>query len=444
MKAEQLLAYVSCFSVLNMADAMVSNTPGALTGTSTSPLHLLTSPPEVLREYYGWEELQHADKAHAVWACLRKGLDVLVEHECMRTKHASPRLHRQLLDSNCAPVSPVTLSSSSISEDETQKLLITLSDGLSVECVIIPMPGRRHSSLCVSSQVGCSRGCAFCSTGTMGLIRSLSAEEILAQVWIALRVVRQHDLPPLVNVVFMGMCAPPPHKPLVPYLGGRAYSPCTGALLALRGEPLNNFEAVSKAVDMLVHPKAFALSRRNVCVSTVGPSPHLIAKAGKLPCRLAWSVHAADDELRKLLVPTSLHSMSELRDAFRAALANKPGGDKSKGLLVELALMGGVNDQLEHAEQLRHLLHPFGRNEVLVNLIPYNENGLELQGKLFRAPHMQDVYKFQRHLWDAGILCTVRATRGDKERSACGQLATEVSASWTRNRRPKSATPSME
>ena len=89
-------------------------------------------------------------------------------------------------------------------------------------------------------------------------------------------------------------------------------------------------------------------------------------------------MHAADDSLRKLLVPTTRDRMETLRDAFIAALALKPGGDKARVLLIELALIGGVNDGLEHAEQLAHLLYPFGRSEMLVNLIPYNENGLGL------------------------------------------------------------------
>jgi len=192
------------------------------------------------------------------------------------------------------------------------------------------------------------------------------------------------------------------------------------------GEPLNNFESVRTAVGQLTSREGFALSRRNVCVSTVGPSPAMIRQAGQLPCRLAWSVHAVDDELRRLLVPTTRQPMIELREAFQQALASKPGGDKARGLLVELALMGGVNDQVEHAEQLATFLHPFGRGDVLVNLIPYNENGLGVNGALFRSAAREDVRRFQRRLWDHGILCTVRETRGDDERSACGQLATEA------------------
>jgi 23S rRNA (adenine2503-C2)-methyltransferase len=367
------------------------------TGT-TKPVNLLATTPEDLRSTFEWPHRQQADKVRAVWGSLRKGIDVLDADEAAQTKYLSRNLHKQLVDA-CSPVCPATQQSALLSSDGTCKLLVELHDGLEVECVLIPISGK-HTSLCVSSQIGCSRACRFCSTGTMGLLRNLSTEEILAQVFMALRHARECDMPPLVNLVFMGM-----------------------------GEPLNNFEAVKAAVEQLVHPDAFAFSRRNVVVSTVGPSPSLIAKAGTLPCRLAWSVHAADDSLRKLLVPTTRDRMETLRDAFIAALAFKPGGDKAKVLLIELALIGGVNDGLEHAEQLAHLLHPFRRSEMLVNLIPYNENGLGLPGgELFRASERANVYAFQRKLWDKGILCTVRATRGDDERSACGQLATEAKA----------------
>jgi len=223
------------------------------------------------------------------------------------------------------------------------------------------------------------------------------------QVWTALRIVREQGLPKLVNIVFMGM-----------------------------GEPLNNFENVRTAVNMLVHPEAFAMSRRHIIVSTVGPSPDLIAKMAELPCKLAWSVHAVEDKLRKLLVPTTRHSMVELRDAFMSALANK--SHRTNNLLLELALMADLNDRPEHAQQLLEFLRPFEHRNFLVNLIPYNENGLSVAGDLLRSAAMPDVYAFQRMLWDQGVLCTVRATRGDEKRAACGQLATEVTRVKKRHR----------
>ena len=371
--------------------------PTVPAAASATALHLVATPPDELRQIFGWERTKQADKASAVWGALRTGIDVLDDAEASATKRLSPRLLRQLRPA-CAELRDAAEVSAAVkSSDGTQKLLLRLSDGLSVECVLIPISGK-HTSLCVSSQVGCSRGCTFCSTGTMGLVRSLSTAEILTQVWHALRLVRQQKLPPLVNVVFMGM-----------------------------GEPLNNFDAVSAAVDLLVSPDAFYFSRRNVCVSTVGPSPRLIRKAGSLPCKLAWSVHAAEDALRGQLVPTTRHSMVELRDAWLDVLPSKPGGDKARSLLVELALMHGVNDRPEHAEQLAHLLHPFRHGEVLVNLIPYNENGLGLPGEQpFQSARLDDVYAFQRKLWDKQVKCTVRATRGDDDRAACGQLATKA------------------
>ena len=170
---------------------MAASMASAPASASPLPLRLLSTPPEELREHFGWPAMERTslDKSLIVWSALRKGINVLDPDESAATKYVSPNLNRQLLGA-CAPVSPLRLETSSISEDGTQKLLVALADGLSVECVIIPMHGGKHTSLCVSSQVGCSRGCAFCSTGAMGLVRSLTTEEILAQVWTAVRAVR--------------------------------------------------------------------------------------------------------------------------------------------------------------------------------------------------------------------------------------------------------------
>ena len=172
-------------------------------------------------------------------------------------------------------------------------------------------------------------------------------------------------------------------------------------------------------------------------LTQVGPSPALIRRAAALPCRLAWSVHAADNALRRALVPTTRHTMEELREAFSAALAAK-SDPKQRGLLVEVALLAGVNDQLDHAEALAAFLQPFQRGEVLVNLIPYNENGLGLRpGEPFGRPALEDVRAFQRRLWTHAILCTVRVQRGDDESSACGQLVVEVEGRQAGRRSPR-------
>ena len=132
---------------------------------------------------------------------------------------------------------------------------------------------KSFSTLCVSSQVGCKRACAFCATGAMGLQRSLDTHEILAQCFAAVRASKSARMPPIRNVVFMG-----------------------------QGEPLDNLVAVGESLEALTHPHAFGFHKKHVCVSTVGPSPQSIAALAPLPARLAWSVHAADDGLRKLLL----------------------------------------------------------------------------------------------------------------------------------------------
>jgi 23S rRNA (adenine2503-C2)-methyltransferase len=374
--------------------------------TDDLQMHLLTMSPELLCDHYGWPK--RSGKVDIVWRALREGMNALDEEELRLVKDfpapavaAVPKLLQQLHE-DCAPVDrSASLSHLSTAADGTTKLLIRLADGLSVETVIIPMStgmSGQHTTLCVSSQVGCNRACAFCRTGKMGLVRSLTAEEILVQVWFALRVAREKGIqfkPDSDNIVFMGM-----------------------------GEPLNNFDAVRTAVDMLVHPRAFAFLPRRVSVSTVGPSPDLIAKAALLPCTLAWSVHAVDDTLRKLLVPTTRHSMVELRDSVIRTLEEKAGGKKTRRLMVELTLMAGINDQIEHAEQLATFLRPFGRTEVVVNLIPYNENGLTLNGELIKTSPTSNVRAYQLKLWELGVICWIRTTRGDDTSAACGQLAT--------------------
>ena len=172
-----------------------------------------------------------------------------------------------------------------------------------------------------------------------------------------------------------------------------------------------------------------------MCVSTVGPSPALIRRAGLLPCRLAWSVHAVDDDLRgwKALVPTTNHPMAELREAFADALGSRTD-EKTQGLLVELALLRGVNDQAEHAEALADFLsRSFGRNDALVNLIPYNENGLGLApGEFFQRPRLDDVYALpaaavvaRPAVRDARSGATTRARRAASSSSATSERRCE-------------------
>jgi 23S rRNA (adenine2503-C2)-methyltransferase len=186
------------------------------------------------------------------------------------------------------------------------------------------------------------------------------------------------------------------------------------------GEPADNLENVQQAAEAMVHPFGFALGRNHVCVSTVGPDPETIRALETVPTRLAWSAHAARDDLRRMLVPTTHHSVDELRDAWVQTLANR----RDRGLMVEVTLIDGINDRPEDADELAALLAPLP-GKTRVNAIPYNANaGLGHGGHLFRSSPEHAVRAFQRRILDSGLICTVRTQRGDDESAACGQLAT--------------------
>lgn len=285
------------------------------------------------------------------------------------------------------------LSYVSQSSDKTTKLLLRLADGLEIETVIIPWRGTR-STLCMSTQVGCRQGCTFCATGRMGLQRSLSSDEILAQMFFAKKICRLYHLPDVTNVVFMGM-----------------------------GEAADNVDAVTQAARILTTRELFQLSATKVTVSTVAPSPDSFRQLSAAPAVLAWSVHAVRDDLRKLLVPTTRYPMTELRQGLIDALCDKPKHLRSA--MLEVALMENVNDSLREAAELadfcRVIMDSVPDVKLVVNLIPYNPTG----HARFRTPSATTVQAFQRHLWSEGVYAHVRTTRGDEKSAACGQLATK-------------------
>ncbi len=297
-----------------------------------------------------------------------------------------------------AEVRALPLISEHRSADGTVKWLFDVGGGSAVETVFIPEVDR--GTLCISSQAGCAVGCRFCSTGHQGFSRNLATGEIVAQLWFAehrLRAVaggceRQVD-----NVVMMGM-----------------------------GEPLQNYAALVPALRTMIDDHAYGLSRRRVTVSTSGVVPMIDRLREDCPVALAVSLHAPEDVLREQLVPLNRkHPLTDLLAACRRYLDAAP----RDFITFEYCMLDGVNDTPDHARALLDLVQ--GRAEASrsvgpvrckFNLIPFNP--FPASG-LLRSPR-ERVLAFAGVLQEAGIVTTVRKTRGDDIDAACGQLAGQV------------------
>jgi len=326
---------------------------------------LLSCGPEALSELLGGP-----GRARNVWKALQDGMEL----EQALTPGAWTRL--------CKVVDPKLLTplKRSSAKCGTRKLLLPLSDGHLIESVVIPNPSR--TTVCVSSQVGCARGCRFCMTATMGIVRNLKVEEIVGQVVAAIQEAKEAGLAPIRNVVFMGM-----------------------------GEPLDNLLEVEKSLKILTDGRALGLSANHITVSTVGGSLQKLRKLGKLPAQIAWSVHAVDEELRKNLVPTTNVSMESMRDVFSDILHER--GDT---IFVEITLMDGVNDSDACAQKLADFLKPCP-GDVRVNLLPLN------QGREGLKPSPKErVDAFAKIVAATGLRTLIRTPRGQEENAACGQL----------------------
>jgi len=279
------------------------------------------------------------------------------------------------------------------SADGTIKWLFDVRDGNAVEAVFIPEDDR--GTLCVSSQAGCAVGCRFCSTGHQGFSRNLTTGEIVAQLWFAEHFLRRHlktSERVISNVVMMGM-----------------------------GEPLQNYSALVPALRTMLDDHGYGLSRRRVTVSTSGVVPMMDRLGQDCPVALAVSLHAPNDELRDNLVPLNRkYPLAELLDACNRYLEHAP----RDFITFEYCMLDGVNDQPEHARQLIDLVrHHAGRGvSCKLNLIPFNPFP---QSGLTRSPNTR-VTAFAKLMSDAGIVTTVRKTRGDDIDAACGQLAGDV------------------
>ena len=288
--------------------------------------------------------------------------------------------------------------------DGTRKLVLELSGGARVECVLIPMtrldaedadaavaeddeddeePEQRRVTLCISTQFGCAMGCVFCASGQAGLFRGLQAAEIVAQVLVARRFLEPGET--LRNLVFMGM-----------------------------GEPLHHYDETVRALRLITHPDGIGMSPRRITVSTVGLIPGINKLGqdfgGKIG--LAVSLHAPDDATRTRIIPMNRrYPLSQLLAALRSYPL-----PKRRRITIEYTLIDGVNDRIEQARQLARLLAGL---RVKINLIPMNS----ISESALQAPPEARVAAFRDELVSAGYSCFLRARRGDDVAAACGQLA---------------------
>ena len=293
----------------------------------------------------------------------------------------------------CAHVVAPPVLSQHISADGTIKWLFDVGDGNAVETVFIPEDDR--GTLCVSSQAGCAVGCRFCSTGHQGFSRNLTVGEIIGQLWFAEHFLRKHlnrTERVISNVVMMGM-----------------------------GEPLQNYQPLVHSLRVMLDDHAYGLSRRRVTVSTSGVVPMMDRLGSDCPVALAVSLHAPQDALRDNLVPLNRkYPLAELMAACQRYLAHAP----RDFITFEYCMLDGVNDAARDAQALIALVdaHGPGRNWCKFNLIPFNP--FPASGLLRSSASA--VAAFARTLNDAGIITTVRKTRGDDIDAACGQLAGDV------------------
>ena len=365
--------------------------------------------------------------------------------------HAMTDLTKPLREklAQAAAVQAPALLSDATAADGTRKWLLSVGAGNGIETVFIPEGERQLESdsddlqrephapeesdamaracaggragaakryrgtLCISSQVGCALECAFCATGRQGFNRNLSVAEIIGQLWWANKALGRHARAHkatgdriISNVVMMGM-----------------------------GEPLTNFDNVVTALRIMLDDHAYGLSRRRVTVSTAGVVPNIDRLRQECPVALAVSLHAPDDELRDRLVPINRKwPLKELLAACRRYLDSAPGemqppqssgqkwqraGAPRDFITFEYVLLAGVNDRPEHARQLVDIAREVPCKYNLIPFNPFPDSGFERS-----APAA--VRRFQEILMQAGLIATVRKTRGEEIDGACGQLAGQV------------------
>ncbi len=313
---------------------------------------------------------QHAAKLYSDW--LRKGH--VREMDQWAEPQAQPLLQKMVEATNFS----LPKMSGLREEGDTVKFLLKFVDGLESESVLIPMEA--GATLCISSQVGCRMGCAFCETGKMGLIRHLSCQEIVAQVfWARFGLSKE-----VRNIVFMGM-----------------------------GEPFDNYDAVMQAVDVLTDMGGMGFGPSRITISTSGKVDAILrmSREADPALNLAVSVNAPSDEIRNKIMPVNKQwNMAELKHAMQQ-YCNHP----RRVIFIEYVLLKGINDSLEAADQLADYLRGI---RAKVNLIPYNPQTRDR----FAPPEIEQREAFLKRMRDHGYQTLLRGTKGQQIMAACGQL----------------------
>lgn len=324
--------------------------------------------------------------ASLVHDCLGKGYQhaLLIYQEWFRTGQVSGNhpsfknaqiLLKQMLESIDFSVLPLNTQRD---DGQTGKFLLKTQDQLDIESVLIPM--QAGGTLCLSSQIGCRMGCAFCETGRMGLIRHLSVQEIVNQLFVA-RFVLNYSVR---NLVFMGM-----------------------------GEPFDNYDNVMKAVRIFTDPNGFGLGVNHLTLSTSGKIDEIyrfMDEEGPIP-HLAVSLSGSTDEVRNRLMP--INRRFPLKDLYQAMQAYNL--KRKKSILVAYVLIQGQNDSIAQADQLADYLSHLN---VKINLIPYNPQSCDR----FSSPEQSVIEEFGKRLRERGYQTLIRQTKGQKIMAACGQL----------------------
>lgn len=310
-----------------------------------------------------------------------------------------------------AAVEPPEVISDHLAADGTRKWLLSVGSNNGIESVFIPEANR--GTLCVSSQVGCALACSFCSTGRQGFNRNLTVAEIIGQLWWANNALKV--MPVEMPVLDDGAQIHLHNQPIAGAVIDKSRAVSNVVMMGM-GEPLSNFENVVTALDLMLDDNAYGLSRRKVTVSTSGLIPALDRLRERCPVALAVSLHAPNDALRDQLVPINKkYPIKELLAACQRYLVVAP----RDFVTFEYVMLDGVNDSVEHARELVNLVRD---TPCKFNLIPFNS----FPGSGYQRSSSEAIRIFRDVLMQAGLIVTVRKTRGDDIAAACGQLAGQV------------------